>query len=570
MMAQFPRRPLALALALLASASLVSAQPAPTAARPLSLEDALSLAARRAPSVELARAGLLRAQGQEKQALSQFLPQLNGSVSYQRLLANQFQGLTRRFPTEPANEPDTASGGGGGTGGLGAIGLVFASPNTMILGLTGSQTLFAGGQLRANRNAAIAGRTAADLGLTSAKAQLALDVTQAYYDAVLAEKLLTIAESTFVQTERTYRQVSLTRQVGTASEFALIQARVARDNQRPQYLAARTQRDVAGVRLRQLLRLPLNAPLALTTDVEQVVPSARTAAADRPLPLTPTALTVDAEGLFSGDAAVARQVDSLIARADTVVRLRSAVRQADQNVRAQEEQLRATRASRWPSLALTTNYQRFAYPGPLFNAVGGVLPRSLGDFFPSWSVSLGLQFPLFTGGRIGGQVMAAEAAVIEARERRTQAEDAAALEARVAIAELEQAEAAWAASVGTVEQATRGYSIAEVRFKEGISTPLELSDSRVQLQQAMANRATSARNVAVARMKLALLRDLPLGAVSGGAGGAAAGAGGAGAAQGGGSFGGGAAAGGGAPRSAGGSAAATSTAGGQPGQPEQE
>jgi outer membrane protein len=407
----------------------------------------------------------------------------------------------------------------------------------------------------------------ADLGLTTAKAQLALDVTQAYYDAVLADKLLVIAESTLVQTERTYRQVSLTRQVGTASEFSQIQARVARDNQRPQYLSARSQRDVAAVRLRQLLRLPLDAPLALSTDVEQVVPSVRTAAADAPVLLTPTALVVDVGSVLATDATVTARIDSLLAAADTAVRGRLAIKQAALGVKVQDELLRAARGQRWPGLSLSTNYQRFAYPGPAFNSAFGALPRSIGDFFPNWTVALGLSVPIFTGGRISGQVKAAEAGLIEARERLQQSEDGAALEARLAIAELEQAEAAWAASVGTAGEATRGYEIAEVRFKEGISTPLELADSRVQLQQARANRATSARNVAVARMKLALLRDLPLGAVNGAAAGGAASAG---AAQGGGSFGGGARGGSTGGQRAPQGAAATQTAGGQPGQPEQE
>jgi outer membrane protein len=565
MMASRTSRSGALGVLLLMLAAPLVAQP--VAPRTISLEDALSLAARRSPTVELARAGVMRAQAQQLQARSQFLPQLNGGVNYQKQLQNQFQGLSNRFP---APAPDSASGSGGGDTGLGAIGLVFASPNTMTLSLTGSQTLFAGGQLRANRNAAKAGLTVADLGLTSAKAQLALDVTQAYYDAVLADKLLTIAESTLVQTERTYRQVSLTRQVGTASEFSQIQARVARDNQRPQYLAARSQRDVASVRLRQLLRLPLDAPLALTTDVEQVVPSARSAAIDAPIPLTPTALSVDVDAVLAPDASVARRIDSLLATTDTSLKSRSAVRQASLNVRAQDELVRAARGSRWPAVSLSTNYQRFAYPGPLFNAAFGAIPRSIGDFFPQWSVALGLSVPIFDGGRISGQIKAAQAGLIEARERMQQTEDAAALESRVAILELEQAEAAWSASVGTAGQASRGYEIAEVRFKEGISTPLELADSRVQLQQALANRATSARNVAVARMKLALLRDLPIGSISGGAAGGAGGAGGAGAAQGGGSFGGGAAGGAGAPRASAGGAAATQTSGGQPGQPEQE
>jgi hypothetical protein len=49
-----------------------------------------------------------------------------------------------------------------------------------------------------------------------------------------------------------------------------------------------------------------------------------------------------------------------------------------------------------------------------------------------------------------------------------------------------------------------------VRYKEGISTQIELNDARILLEQAVANRALAARNLQVARVKLALLPDLPL------------------------------------------------------------
>ena len=61
------------------------------------------------------------------------------------------------------------------------------------------------------------------------------------------------------------------------------------------------------------------------------------------------------------------------------------------------------------------------------------------------------------------------------------------------------------------EQAARGYSIAEVRFTEGLATQVELSQARVDLGVARANQVQAARDVALARLKLALLRDLPLG-----------------------------------------------------------
>ena len=98
----------------------------------------------------------------------------------------------------------------------------------------------------------------------------------------------------------------------------------------------------------------------------------------------------------------------------------------------------------------------------------------------------------------------------DAQARLEQARDGAALDSRVALNTLTQAEATLAASAGTAAQAQRAYEIAEVRFKEGISTQLELNDTRNQLAQALVNRAQASRDVQVARVRLALLPDLPM------------------------------------------------------------
>ena len=72
------------------------------------------------------------------------------------------------------------------------------------------------------------------------------------------------------------------------------------------------------------------------------------------------------------------------------------------------------------------------------------------------------------------------------------------------------AEAAFAASRGTAQQAQRAYSIDQLRYKEGLSTQTDLTQSRLLLEQAVANQAQSARDLAVARARIALLRDLPV------------------------------------------------------------
>jgi outer membrane protein TolC len=107
--------------------------------------------------------------------------------------------------------------------------------------------------------------------------------------------------------------------------------------------------------------------------------------------------------------------------------------------------------------------------------------------------------------------MIARAAVDQARLRLRQVEEQARLDARNTLATTEEAEARWSATSGTVRQARRAYQIAEIRYREGISTQTELSDSRLQLQEAQANRAQAARDLQIARIRLALLKDLPLG-----------------------------------------------------------
>jgi outer membrane protein TolC len=111
---------------------------------------------------------------------------------------------------------------------------------------------------------------------------------------------------------------------------------------------------------------------------------------------------------------------------------------------------------------------------------------------------------------VTGQIEVARANLDEARARRDLSRELAALDTRVALNQFTQAEAAFAASRGTAGQARRAYSIDQIRYREGISTQTDLTQSRLLLEQAEANQALSARDLAVARARLALIRDLPI------------------------------------------------------------
>ena len=461
----------------------------------LSLAEALRLATGTSETISLARAGVLRSTGQQLQARSQLMPQLSAGLNWQKTLQNQFQAISKK------SNSGSKTGGGSDTSTIANNPLtkIFASPYTTSFAVTASQPVFTGGRASANIRAARVNRESAEIGITTAQAQVQLDVTEAYYDALLADRLVTIAESSLVQTERTLRQVQLTKNVGSASEFELIRARVTRDNQRPSWLQSRTNRDLAYVRLRQLLNVAPDQTVRLTDDIAESPASAPFVESTVPI----TTVNVSPAEVLRADPRVGAEVSKVLASADTSVPVRAPVRQAVKSVEVAKLQLKSTKAQRYPTVSLSTNYQRLAYPND-------GLPRSLGDFFPNWTAGFGVSFPFFTGGRVHGEELAAQATVLEAEQRLKQTEEGAALDARQTIAQLEQAQASWQATVGTAEQATRAYDIAEVRFREGISTQLELAETRVQLQQALANRAKAARDVQVARIRLQLLRDLPL------------------------------------------------------------
>jgi outer membrane protein TolC len=481
-------------LLLLLSRSLLAQQPVLDAGPPrtLSLDEALELAIPASEGVGLARADLRRAEGEVKRARADLLPQLTGTASYTRTLKSQFQtagagtdslatSSCDRFTADPSlpigervDSLERAVQCLSSLDPFAALGdLPFGRKNQYNFGLSFSQTLFSSSILKGRPRAAVAGRRLARLGITTADAQARLDVTQAYLDAVLSDRLVAIAELSLAQAETTLAQTRLARQVGTQPEFDLLRASVSRNNQRAAVLQRRSERRLTYMRLNQLLGLPPSLPLSLTTRLEEA----------------PT-----------GGVGAADSVE--VAPLDTAVAERAAVQQADEAVRIQEVLTGVTRWDRLPTVTLTSKFARIGYPNSAspFRA----------DYLNDWTVGVNLSVPIWTSGRLRGNTLVAEANLEQARIRASHARDGAALDAAQAVEQLRTAQATWSATQGTVEQAVRAYEIAELRYREGISTQTELTDARLQLELAQANRATAARDVQVARARLRLLKDLPL------------------------------------------------------------
>ena len=487
---------IALALLLAAAGGLTAQQPYTLLAPPadtlrLSLDDALGLTDSVNQDLLAVRQQLRRATAQRKEARSGYLPQLNGSITYTRTIETQFSALASgdssgsvqcaQFTPNPGlpleSRVDSLESaveclsGSSGSFSFGNGRLPFGQPNTWNFGLGLTQTLF-NANLNGRAKSADANQRAAVLQVDQRRAQSLLDVATAYYEATLSDRLLAIAESALVQTERTLKETELSKEVGRSAEFDVLRARVARDNAKTPLLERIVQRDQAYLRLKVLLTIPPDTPLDLSTPLQAV---------DELPPI----------------------LQAVQAAYDSAAALRTVVKAAEEQVRLNDGLVQAAKGERIPSLSAGSNYARIGFGSQAF--------PDLNDFVSDWNVNVAVQVPLFTGGRLLGRQTAAEASRDESTIRLKQVQLNTVRDNRLAVELLEAARAALEGTTQTVEQAQRAYDIGELRYREGISTQTDLTQARLQLQQAEANRAQALRTLQIARVRVALLGALPLG-----------------------------------------------------------
>ena len=445
---------------------LAAQQPVPTATIApgdtvvLTLRDALLRAEPASEQVNIGRRLVDRSRADKTVAWSLLLPQVTLTPSYTRVVETPF----RQF--------FSSGGAGGGGGDLGSDNPFTATTNWALGGnATWTPIDFAA---YSQITAASRGIDVARLQLSSQQAYTILTAAAAYYNALLADQLLGIRIATLEQAERTFKDIQLGYEVGTQSEFDALRARVARDNQVPVVTEARANRAIAFTQLKQLLDLPIERELNLVSPIDEGA-----------VPEVPDS--------------VRRQLGV----ADTSADNRNVVQQAEIGVQQARAFYDAAGRQWLPTVGGFLNYNKAGY-------ATGFWPSS-GAWFDDFNVGFGLTWPIFTGGRILGQRRAARADLAIAEESLKLTREQAALDNVSVTSRLKEAEDNAQATESVVEQAERAYEIAELRFKEGLSTQTELQDVRIQLEAARANRASAFRDLQVARLRLALLPYLPIG-----------------------------------------------------------
>ena len=417
----------------------------------LSLDGAVTRALAEGEEMRAARALVKQASGQVTVELSRALPQISGSVVYDRKLESVFQGV----------ELDTSS--------LGSVlkSTPFAAENTWTAELTARQLLWSSGKVGSALRAAKAAKRSASATEAETATSVTFEVKRAYYDASYAQRLVDISFRALEQAREHLRQVRSGRGQGARSEYDVLRAEVDAANLEPDVVSARRGRDIALLLLKRLTNVPLDRPLDL---------------------VTPLAF---ADGL----------VPVVTERAPSVAQ-RPALAAADAEVEARGSAVRVYRGQRWPDLYASTTLQEQAFPGSF-------LPK-FDEFRRNWDAYLTLEIPIFTGRRVEGEVAQAQSVYDRARAERDRLHEVVAIEAIQARSDLDRSLSTLMARSETVRQAQRAWELAEVRYANGISTQLEVSDARLQHSTAEVNEAQAVREylVALANLERAVGRPL--------------------------------------------------------------
>ena len=448
----------ALGRILLLAALACAAAPMPAAAAPadtlrLSLPDAVKRALGQGEEMRAARAIVRQTSGQVTMELSRALPQISGTITYDRKLSSIFQG----------SNADTSD--------LGSIleNSPFAAENTWTAEITAKQLLWSSGKVGSALRAAKAAKRSARASEAETASDVTFEVRRAYYNASYAQRLVEIAERALEQAREHLRQVRSGRGQGAKSEYDALRAEVDAANQEPAVVSARRGRDIAHLLLKRLTNVPLDRPVDLVTPL---------AFADSLVPV------------------VTDRSPSTAAR--------PALAAAEAEVEARRNAMGAYRGEHWPDLYVSSTLQQQAFPSSFF-------PR-WDQFHRNWDAYLTLEVPIFSGLRTQGQVAQARGAYEKAQADRDELRQTVAIEAIEARSELDRSLSTLMARRETVRQAERAWRLAEVRYANGISTQLEVSDARLQLSTAEVNEVQAVRDylVALANLERAVGRPVPI------------------------------------------------------------
>ncbi len=212
--------------------------PRVSAAHALTLQEALERVAGNGRDVRMARAAWGTAQAQAAAARAPLFPQVSAGVS------------RNYYAYQPASI-------------LGGSKIFTAEKSFFAYGVNVHQTLFDFGASQARHQAAMAQARAAQDDAVYVRNRAALELVGVYFDVLEAQRMIGVAREQLSSLARHARDVTVLYREGVVTRNELLAVKVRFNEARQKLVAARNGQRTATARLRELLLLPDQEPLAL-------------------------------------------------------------------------------------------------------------------------------------------------------------------------------------------------------------------------------------------------------------------------------------------------------------------
>ena len=391
--------------------------------RPMSLDEAITIALKQNREITIAKLGVSKASSQVTEAFGNALPSLaiNAGYNYNIQLPVFF------FPN-----PQTGQ----------VAPLRFGLTNAYNVNAQVQQILF-NSAVFTGIGASKIYEDAAEAALDAKVAEVVAETKKRYYRALAASGFVAVAEATFNNVLETRKTIEALFKEGLVAEFDKIRADVAVANTEPILIDSRAGANNALAALQTYLSLDLTDTVQLSQDGLDV-------------PIDPP-----------GEDIALRQA------MEQNLDLKALALQ----VKVAKEFIAINRSDYYPTIAAFGQWQNQGQSESLSNWFSAT----------STVVGLNFSMNLFNGLRTSSRVEQASIDYKTAQQRYDQVLELLKLQVRASLNDVRSAKLRIDAQKTSVSQANRGYEISKIRYTEGTGSLLEITDAETALAQARVN-----------------------------------------------------------------------------------
>lgn len=423
----------------------------------LTIDQVIQLSVVNNPQVKRAILSVENADEQVKLAWSEVLPSVTSSATYTRNIEIPVNFVPATFFDPDANPNEL-------------VPLQFGTDNNWQGGLTVSQNIFRGEAIVGISSSSVF-QSVQEEALRSTIQEIITQARKVFHSVLIAEERLRLQETTIDRIESNLVENEKRYEAGLIEEYDVLRLEVQLANQEPQLKDAQLAVEEAYRNLKELMALPIDMQLEIVGSLSEYQIN------------NPAEGGIENESIYEIVDATPLPRLTQDEALDVMRGKRGDLRVIDVQQNLKDREIRAIKSRFLPTITADYNLQwTAAQPGS---------PRPFENAVRFQTLMLNVSFPLFTGFERMANLNIAK---IEQRDLEVQewaAEKTALNEYETNLERLRNLEETASARKRAVDQAQRGYEIADNRYENGVGSQLEVTEAELQVREAELNYALS-------------------------------------------------------------------------------